>query len=155
MSARSIGRLIDGAHAPSACGSLGIPPALFRIKERAGCPRTADKNVGAPAKVLEPVKLLGVEGLKSFRRTLYMTRNKLTLIVGLILGAVLLAGTVVYAQTFDSPFVATQEPGSNAQTFAFFMDGAFLGVATEDITKENMSRYGLREVRGVGVTEVI
>jgi len=84
-----------------------------------------------------------------------MTRNKPTLMVGLILGAALLAGTVVYAQTFDSPLVATQKPDSNAQTFAFFMDGAFLGVATEDITKENMSRYGLREVRGVGVTEVI
>ena len=84
-----------------------------------------------------------------------MTRNKLTLIVGLILGAALLAGTVVYAQTFDSPFVEAQDPGSNAQTFAFFFDGAFLGVAGEDITKENMSRYGLREVRGVGVTQVI
>src|SRR5436309_2499417 len=84
-----------------------------------------------------------------------MTRNKLTLIVGLILGTALLAGTVVYAQTFDSPLVATQEPGSAAQTFSFFVDGAFLGVGGEDITKENMSRYGLREVRGVGVTQVI
>ena len=84
-----------------------------------------------------------------------MTRSKLTLIVGLILGTALLAGTVVYAQTFDSPLVATQEPGSTAQTFSFFVDGAFLGVGGEDITKENMSRYGLREVRGVGVTQVI
>src|SRR2546425_2811176 len=112
------------------------------------------QDVGAP-KILEPAARDRVKSLKSFRRTLYMTRNKLTLIVGLILGAALLAGTVVYAQTFDSPFAETQEPGSTAQTFSFFVDGAFLGVAGEDITKENMSRYGLREVRGVGVTQVI
>src|SRR5438105_9936810 len=84
-----------------------------------------------------------------------MTRNKLTLMMGLILGTALLAGTVVYAQALDSPFAEAQEPGSTAQTFSFFVDGAFLGVAGEDITKENMARYGMREVRGVGVTQVI
>src|SRR5438445_607506 len=84
-----------------------------------------------------------------------MTRNKLTLMIGLILGGGLLAGGITYAQALDSPFAEAQEPGSTAQTFSFFVDGAFLGVAGEDITKENMSRYGLREVRGVGVTQVI
>ena len=82
-----------------------------------------------------------------------MTRNKLTLMIGLILGGGLLAGGITYAQALDSPFAEAQEPGSAAQTFSFFVDGAFLGVAGEDITKENMSRYGLREVRGVGVTQ--
>jgi serine protease Do len=39
--------------------------------------------------------------------------------------------------------------------FSIFVDsGGFLGVNTEDITSENMSRYGLREARGVGVTSV-
>jgi membrane-associated protease RseP (regulator of RpoE activity) len=33
--------------------------------------------------------------------------------------------------------------------------GTFLGVHVEDVTKENMSRYGMREVRGVGVTEIV
>jgi serine protease Do len=33
--------------------------------------------------------------------------------------------------------------------------GTFLGVSVEDISKENMSRYGMREVRGVGVTQVV
>src|SRR5438445_3220007 len=84
-----------------------------------------------------------------------MTRNKLTLMIGLILGGGLLAGGISYAQALDSPFVEAQEPGSTAQTFSFFVEGAFLGVAGEDITKENMSRYGLREVRGVGITQVV
>ena len=123
-------------------------------KERAGCPRTADKDVGAP-KILEPAVREGVKTLKSFRRILYMTRRNLFLIIGFILGGALLAGSIAYAQALDSPFIEAQEPGSTAQTLSFFVDGSFLGVATEDITKENMSRYGLREVRGVGVTQVI
>lgn len=39
--------------------------------------------------------------------------------------------------------------------FSLFVDGGgFLGVNTEDINRENMQRYGLREVRGVGITSV-
>ena len=39
---------------------------------------------------------------------------------------------------------------------AIQMDGGnFLGVRTEDITRENMNRYNLSEPRGVGVTEVV
>ncbi|MBA2619683.1 MAG: PDZ domain-containing protein [Acidobacteria bacterium] len=33
--------------------------------------------------------------------------------------------------------------------------GSYLGVQSEEITKENFAKYGLREVRGVGVGEVI
>ena len=40
-----------------ACGTLASCQQFFRKEERAGCPRTADKDVGAPAKILEPVKL--------------------------------------------------------------------------------------------------
>src|SRR5438477_6808840 len=94
-----------------ACGTLASCQQFFRKEERAGCPRTADKDVGAPAKILEPVKSPQRGRSKIFPEDLYMARNKLTLIVGLILGTALLAGTVVYAQTFDSPLVATQEPG--------------------------------------------
>jgi C-terminal processing protease CtpA/Prc len=61
---------------------------------------------------------------------------------------------MAYAQTFDAPLIEAQQPGS-AQTLAFFFDGAYLGVATEDITKENMAKYALREAHGVGVTEVL
>jgi serine protease Do len=37
----------------------------------------------------------------------------------------------------------------------FLQGGTFLGVHVEDVTKENMSRYGMRDVRGVGVTEIV
>jgi membrane-associated protease RseP (regulator of RpoE activity) len=42
------------------------------------------------------------------------------------------------------------------RNFTFFLQGGtFLGVHVEDVTKENMSRYGMRDVRGVGVTEIV
>ena len=90
-----------------------------------------------------------------------MTRNKLALITALILGVGIIAGGIAYAQdsTASTAPMALfadddQEPADRA--FSLFVDGgAFLGVGTEDITKENMGRYGMREVRGVGVTQVI
>ena len=42
------------------------------------------------------------------------------------------------------------------QSFSLFIDGgSFLGVHAEDVNKENMGRYGLREARGVGITSVV
>src|SRR3954470_17101082 len=94
-----------------------------------------------------------------------MSRKKLVLLIALTVAASAIAGGIVYAQETTSAksdnlnallaelAQEPQEPG--ARNFSFFLDGgAFLGVGTEDITKENMARYGLREVRGVGVTEV-
>src|SRR5438128_6669209 len=93
-----------------------------------------------------------------------MSHKKLTLIIALIVAAGAIAGGVVYAQEASTPQAqslralldaeaASQDP--SARSFSFFLDGgAFLGVGTEDITKENMARYGMREVRGAGVTEV-
>lgn len=37
----------------------------------------------------------------------------------------------------------------------FLQGGTFLGVHAEDVTKENMGTYGMRDVRGVGVTEIV
>jgi membrane-associated protease RseP (regulator of RpoE activity) len=40
--------------------------------------------------------------------------------------------------------------------FSLFLEGgSFLGVHAEDINKENMARYGMREARGVGITQVV
>lgn len=54
----------------------------------------------------------------------------------------------------DAPAIAIT-PGT-PQAFSFMMDGAsFLGVHAEDVNKENMARYGMREARGAGITEVV
>ncbi len=90
-----------------------------------------------------------------------MTRKKLALIIGLTIGVGLIAGGIVYAQQAAAAPEAlpeAQEPSTAEATRAFSImldGGTFLGVSVEDISKENMSRYGLREVRGVGVTQVL
>ena len=89
-----------------------------------------------------------------------MTPKKLALIIGLTLGIGLIAGGIVYAQQAAAPeaLLEAQEPSTAeaSQLFSIMLDGGtFLGVSVEDISKENMSRYGMREVRGVGVTQVI
>ena len=86
-----------------------------------------------------------------------MTRNKLALVLALVLGVGVIAGGIVYAQESTAPLAAldAQEPATTDRSFSFFLGaGAFLGVSAEDISKENMGRYGMREVRGVGVTQV-
>jgi membrane-associated protease RseP (regulator of RpoE activity) len=50
------------------------------------------------------------------------------------------------------PAVPGEAPGS----FSFFIGGgSFLGVYAEDINKENMGRYGLREARGVAIKQIV
>jgi serine protease Do len=91
-----------------------------------------------------------------------MTRNKLALIMALIIGVGAIAGGIVYAQEAAStaPLALLddndQEPANADKSFSILLaGGTFLGVGTEDISKENVGRYGLREVRGVGVTQVL
>lgn len=52
-----------------------------------------------------------------------------------------------------------QTPGAKGETksFSMFFDGdsSYLGVQTEEITKENFAKYGLREVRGVAIEKVM
>ncbi len=90
-----------------------------------------------------------------------MTPKKLALIIGLTIGVGLIAGGIAYAQqaaAAPEALLEAQEPSTAEATRAFSImidGGTFLGVSVEDISKENMSRYGLREVRGVGVTQVL
>jgi membrane-associated protease RseP (regulator of RpoE activity) len=91
-----------------------------------------------------------------------MTRNKLALILALVLGVAAIAGGIVYAQesTAIAPLALgddnDQDPTDADRTFSIMLaGGTFLGVGTEDISKENMARYGMREVRGAGVTQVL
>ena len=56
----------------------------------------------------------------------------------------------------QTPAPAPPTPPQPPTTFSmFFNHGGFLGVHTEDITKENLARYQMRDVRGVGITEVV
>jgi membrane-associated protease RseP (regulator of RpoE activity) len=86
-----------------------------------------------------------------------MTRKKLALLLALIVAGGAVAGGIVYAQDLaPMALVDDQDPGNADRTFSLFADGgAYLGVRTEDVSKENMARYGMREVRGVGVSEVL
>src|SRR5437588_2844229 len=108
-------------------------------------------------KTLEPGGIPSVEFQQNLPEDFKMTRNKLALVIALLIGVAAIAGGIVYAQeSAPMALLDGQEPGKTDRNFTFLLDGgAFLGVGTEDISKENMARYGMREVRGVGVTEVV
>jgi serine protease Do len=93
-----------------------------------------------------------------------MSRKNLVLTIAFTVAVGAIAGGIVYAQEKSAPKTETwealvpdlqegQDPGQ--RNFSFFFDGGvFLGVRTEDISKDNMARYGMHDVRGVGITEV-
>lgn len=77
-------------------------------------------------------------------------KNSLYFVISL-----LLAGGIALAQQAAPPVPPTPE-AADAPAFSLFISGgSFLGVYAEDINKENMARYGMREVRGVGITQVV
>lgn len=107
-----------------------------------------------------------------------MTIKKLLLTLSLVLSCGLVIGGLVSAQEapkapedpkapiaeaddfdFDFDFdFDLQDPitqGGDRNFTMFFSGGTFLGVHVEDVSKENMGRYGMGEVRGVGVTEIV
>jgi serine protease Do len=74
--------------------------------------------------------------------------------------SLLLTCGIVLAQQAAPPAPDTPPmpavPGEAPGAFSFFIGGgSFLGVYAEDINKENMGRYGLREARGVAITQVV
>jgi len=71
-----------------------------------------------------------------------------------LLLALILAAGVAVAQQPTPPPTTPDEPSD--QTFSFFIDGgSFLGIYAENINRENMGRYHMSQVRGVGVTQVV
>ncbi len=50
---------------------------------------------------------------------------------------------------------ADKEKAVRAFSFAFDGDGGYLGVQTQEVTKENFSKFGLASVRGVAVEKVL
>jgi serine protease Do len=81
--------------------------------------------------------------------------KKQLLFVLCLLASLACAAAVVSAQSATTIRPAPQDEGARAFSLAFGGDGNYLGVYTETLTRENMSRYGIAgEPRGVGVTQV-
>ncbi len=88
-----------------------------------------------------------------------MTRKKLLVLTSIVTSIILtstLASLALAQEATPQEPAPPPEVAEAPQAFSFFFDGGtFLGVYPEDITRENMARYGLREARGVGVTGVV
>jgi C-terminal processing protease CtpA/Prc len=104
-----------------------------------------------------------------------MIIRKLLLTLSIVLSCGLIVGGIVSAQEAPKAPEAPKSPKAEIADFDFDFDfdqdmpdwqgdrnftlflqrGTFLGVHAEDVTKENMSRYGMRDVRGVGVSEIV
>ena len=74
---------------------------------------------------------------------------------GLLAAFILAAGVAVAQQPAPPP--PSPNPGEPfGNNFSMFIEGGgFLGVHAEDISRENMGRYRMNQVRGVGVTQVV
>lgn len=73
-----------------------------------------------------------------------------------LLAVIILAASAVLAQQ-SAPPPAPEPPDEPAdQNFEFFLGGdGFLGVYAENISRDNMGRYHVNQVRGVGVTRIV
>jgi C-terminal processing protease CtpA/Prc len=66
------------------------------------------------------------------------------------------AATPAQAAAGSYAAAVAQEPASAGFASTFFAPGNFLGVHVEEVTRENMGRYGLTgEARGVGVQSIV
>ncbi|HEY3039584.1 MAG TPA: PDZ domain-containing protein [Pyrinomonadaceae bacterium] len=83
-------------------------------------------------------------------------KNAFYFLVSLLLtGGIALAQQTAPAPPTPVPLTPST-PREAPQAFSFFIEGgSFLGVYAEDINKENMARYGMREARGVAITQVV
>jgi len=74
--------------------------------------------------------------------------------ISLLSVIILAAGVALAQQSAPPPPEPPDEPMD--QSFSIFIDGgAFLGVYAENISRENMARYHVNQVSGVGVTQVV
>ena len=76
-------------------------------------------------------------------------------LLGLLAAIILAAGSALAQQPAPPP--APESPDEPFDhNFEFFMGGeGFLGVYAENISRENMGRYHVNQVRGVGVTRIV
>ena len=67
---------------------------------------------------------------------------------------VLTAATCVAANAQNAPGLPTDRRVQR-MVFGVPFEGSYLGVQTENISKENFSKYGLAAVRGVGIDSIV
>ena len=81
---------------------------------------------------------------------------KVKSLIGL-LSAIILAAGMALAQQPAAPAPPPQGPDEPFErNFSMLIDGGgFLGVYAENISRENMARYHMNQVRGAGVTQVV
>src|ERR1051326_4840295 len=73
-----------------------------------------------------------------------------------LLAAIILAAGSALAQQSAPPPAPEPPDEPFDQNFEFFMGGdGFLGVYAENISRDNMGRYHVNQVRGVGVTRIV
>lgn len=74
--------------------------------------------------------------------------------IGKVLSFAILTAAMIPAVTAQTP---AQPPTPEARAFSFSWDseGGYLGVQTEEVTRENLGKFGLREVRGVAIAKVL
>lgn len=96
----------------------------------------------------KPANLLG--------RTLSVMNLKKAFYFPVFFASLVLMGAIALAQQPEPVPPTPPVPGQPPAAFSmFFGGGSFLGVHTEDVSKENVARYNMRDVRGVGITEVV
>jgi serine protease Do len=77
-------------------------------------------------------------------------------LMGLPAVIILTAGIALAQQPAPPPPNPPAHVEPFEHNFSFFVEGGgFLGVHAEDISRENMGRYHMNQVRGVGVTQVV
>ena len=75
--------------------------------------------------------------------------------LSLLAAIILTAGSVLAQQTPPSAPEPPDEPSDQNFEFSFQGGDGFLGVYAENISRENMGRYHMGQVRGVGVTRIV
>lgn len=74
--------------------------------------------------------------------------------IGKVLSFAMFTAVAIPAVTAQTPAPAPA-PEARAFSFSFDSEGGYLGVQTEEVTRENFGKFGLREVRGVAIAKVV
>jgi membrane-associated protease RseP (regulator of RpoE activity) len=76
-------------------------------------------------------------------------------LLSFLVALIVTTGIALAQQPAPPPKPAEPPDETFFNTFSLFTDGGYLGVYAENINRENMGRYHLSSVRGVGITQVV